>query len=141
MQTDQRSSDSSSLLTQRVAFKLSTPSAPNGTRSRYVISRRTTGAFVFELRAHNGGALLVAEQDAADPDICEEAIERIRTLVMLDDSIEVQRSLTGRWFFRVIDGARVLARSRPFEYRSRMSKALYAARACAGGSRVVIERA
>lgn len=122
-------------------------------RSRYVILRRHSGAFAFELRAHNGSCLLSSDDDAPTLAATHVAVEKLRQLVtqcnqrtqspMADQDaaphIECRQSLTGKWYFVVQEGPVTVASSRPFDYRSRMDKALYAVRACAPSSRVVVD--
>ena len=115
------------------------------TRSRYVITRKPSGAFGFELRAHNGGSLLTQDEDMPTLAHAQAMVERVRQRVALGQSagdeegaVVCRQSLTGKWYFIVCEGERTLAISRPFDYRSRMDKALYAVLACAPGSRVVV---
>ncbi|MDC8786094.1 YegP family protein [Roseateles koreensis] len=131
-------------------------------RSRYVIERHPNGSYGFELRAHNGHCLLSNERDEPSLEAALALVERVRVLIDLGNaqmaSTEFSRpeaalaqafvcrqSLTGKWYFVVREPAdaeggleQVLASSKPFDYRSRMDKALYAVRACAPGSRVVV---
>src|ERR1700712_2290038 len=107
-----------------------------GFGSRYFIHRRPGGDFAFQLRAHNGGVLLSADRDVASVALAMMNIERVRVLLSLREAIQIKRSLTGKWYFCIHDSEQGLARSRPFDYRSRMEKALYAVRACGPASRV-----
>ncbi len=123
------------------------PPVSVNTRSRYLITRNLNGSFGVELRAHNGSALLSADRDAESLELAHAAAERIRRTVQRANEalaqgrastarVDCRQSLTGKWYFVVCDGEQLLASSRPFDYRSRMDKALYAMRACAPGSRV-----
>ncbi|CAN5379308.1 hypothetical protein BH11PSE9_BH11PSE9_03630 [soil metagenome] len=109
------------------------------TRSRYLIRRRAAGTYAFELRAHNGSVILMSDDDVSSPAEAEALIDRIRISALREEAFRLRQSLTGKWYFRLCDGEQVLAVSRPFDYRSRIDKALYAARACAANSRVALE--
>ena len=133
------------------ATNLWLPPTSTNTRSRYVITTLPGGAFGFELRAHNGLCLLTHDEGMATSLRAREVVELVRDLVSLSNGrwqeamcdpaqappVLTRQSLTGKWYFVIVDGERVLASSRPFDYRSRMDKALYAVRACAPTSRVV----
>ena len=125
------------------------PPVSVSSRSRYVILPRHKGSFAFELRAHNGSTLLSGDEEAPTLAQAKDLVEQLRAAVTQSNSqlqggstvaaIECRQSLTGKWYFVIVDSGRVLALSRAFEYRSRMEKALYAVRACAPGSRVAVE--
>lgn len=127
-----------STVTSSSAVRIGVPVSVNA-RSRYVVLTRANGSHSFELRAHNGSVILLSDADVGSAAEAVVQIERLRSCMVREDAVEIRQSLTGKWFYRVRDGDTVLAISRPFAYRSRMEKAMYAARACAPASRVVVE--